>query len=52
MKTDKKLQEFRVQNNHLKNELNKALRIISKEVGENVSIDKILLEENGWKGRA
>ncbi|EAR85296.2 hypothetical protein TTHERM_00470690 (macronuclear) [Tetrahymena thermophila SB210] len=51
-KTDKKLQEFRVQNNNLKNELNKALRVITREVGENVNIDKILLEENGWKGRA
>lgn len=28
------------------------MRVISREVGQNIEIDKILMEENSWKGRA
>ncbi|KAM3129583.1 hypothetical protein pb186bvf_018334 [Paramecium bursaria] len=49
---DKKVQEQRVKIQQIKSELNKAMRIISREVGENVIIDQLLLDENSWKGRA
>lgn len=59
MQTDKKLQEFRVTNSTLKNELNKAMRVLSKEVGENFALDdvngilfQLANDEIGWKGRA
>ena len=42
---------MRLKNQNMKNELNKAMRVISKEVGENVNIDQLLSEENTWKGR-
>lgn len=48
---EKKLQEVKLTNTTLKNDYNKALRVISKEIGENVNIDQILLQENSWKGR-
>ncbi|CAD8190015.1 unnamed protein product [Paramecium pentaurelia] len=49
---DKKVQEQRVKLQQLKTELNKAMRIIQREVGENVNLDQLLMDENGWKGRA
>jgi len=27
-------------------------RIIAREIGENFDIEKVLMEENSWKGRA
>lgn len=43
--------EFRLQAQNLKTELNKAHRLIAREIGEDFSIDQALNEENGWKGR-
>lgn len=43
---------MRVQLSLTKNELNKANRVITREIGENFNVDKVLLEENSWKGRA
>jgi len=48
---DKKIIELRHNLNLIKNENNKAHRIITREIGENFNIDKVLLEENSWKGR-
>jgi hypothetical protein len=31
--------------------LNKAHRLIAREIGEGIDIDQALGEENGWKGR-
>lgn len=28
------------------------MRIIQREVGDNVNLDQLLMDENGWKGRA
>lgn len=36
----------------MQNELHKLQRVLAKEVGENVSLDKILEEGSGWRGRA
>jgi len=44
--------ELRHQLSIIKNDYNKAIRVLQREIGENVNIDKILLEENPWKGRA
>jgi hypothetical protein len=43
---------LRFEKQSLKNELNKAMRIISREIGENINLDEFLLQENSWKGRA
>lgn len=43
LQSDKKVQELRFEKQSLKNELNKALRIITREVGENVNIDEVAL---------
>lgn len=48
---DKKIMEMRLLNQSMKNELNKALRVIAREVGEDVNLDQLLGEENAWKGR-
>eukprot|EP01017_Pseudomicrothorax_dubius_P033912 TRINITY_DN4594_c0_g1_i8.p1 TRINITY_DN4594_c0_g1~~TRINITY_DN4594_c0_g1_i8.p1 ORF type:complete len:266 (+),score=77.47 TRINITY_DN4594_c0_g1_i8:217-1014(+) len=50
--SEKKLQELRIANTSLKSELNKAMRVIAREVGEDINLDKVLSEENSWKGRA
>ncbi len=42
---EKTLQEERVKTTTLKNDLNKALRIISREIGENFDIDQVYLME-------
>lgn len=51
-KFEKKLQEERVRTIQLKNDLEKAIRVIKKEVGEFDSLDRLASIENGWKGRA
>lgn len=48
---DKKYQDIKLKHNSLKSELTKASRIITKEIGEYESFDKILQNES-WRGRA
>jgi hypothetical protein len=43
--------EMRLKIQNSKNELNKEQRLITREIGENVDIDKALAEKGGWKGR-
>ena len=43
--------EMRLKNQSMKNELNKALRVIAREVGDQTNLDQLLSEENAWKGR-
>lgn len=50
-KFEKKLQEERLKNVQLKNDLDKALRVLKKEVGDFDSLDKLLASDS-WKGRA
>lgn len=52
VKFEKKLQEERLKLVQLKNDLDKAVRIIKKEVGEFDSFDRLLSADNSWKGRA
>lgn len=52
MKFEKKLQEERMKAIQLKNDLEKAVRIIKKEIGEFDSLDRLLSSDNAWKGRA
>lgn len=42
---------MRLKNQAMKTELNKAHRVIGREIGENFEIDLALSEENAWKGR-
>lgn len=39
---DKKVQELRFEKQSLKNDLNKAMRIINREIGENINIDEVI----------
>ena len=48
---EKKLQDERLKTIRLKDELNKATRIIKRECGEYSNLDE-LLENESWKGRA
>lgn len=43
--------DFRLKNQNMKSELNKAMRVISRELGEDFNIDQVLNQDNGWKGR-
>lgn len=43
--------DFRQKLQAAKSGLNKAHRLIAREIGEGVDIDQALGEENGWKGR-
>jgi hypothetical protein len=43
--------EFRLQAQNLKTELNKAHRLVAREIGEDFNIDQALNEDNAWKGR-
>lgn len=38
---DKKIQELRFEKQNLKNELNKTMRVIAREIGENFNIDEV-----------
>jgi len=51
-KYEKKLNEERLKAGLMKSDLEKALRIIKREVGEFENLDKLASNENGWKGRA
>lgn len=48
---EKKVMDFRQKLQAAKSQLNKANRLIAREIGEGVDIDQALNEENGWKGR-
>jgi hypothetical protein len=52
VKFEKKLQEERMKSIQLKNDLDKAVRVIKKEVGDFESLDRLLSSDNAWKGRA
>ena len=42
---------MRLKMQNMKTEVNKANRVIARELGDNFDIDQALSEENGWKGR-
>ena len=42
---------MRLKNQNMKTDLNKAHRLIAREMGEDFDIDKALGEDNAWKGR-
>lgn len=41
LQADKKVQELRFEKQSLKNEVNKAMRVINREIGENVNLDEV-----------
>ena len=43
--------EMRLKMQNMKTQVNKAHRLISRELGQNFDIDQALSEQNGWKGR-
>lgn len=50
--TEKKMVKLRNDNQQLKLDLEKAQRVLEKEVGEVVDIDQMLADGTSWKGRA
>lgn len=48
---EKKCMEFRLKSQNMKTELNKVMRLLTRELGENFNVDQALLQENSWKGR-
>ncbi|XP_074652868.1 coiled-coil domain-containing protein 13-like [Tubulanus polymorphus] len=47
-----RMAEFRMQNQTLKLELQKAMKVLSQEVGDNVNVQSLLNNPGNWKGRA
>ena len=41
LQADKKVQELRFEKQSLKNEINKAMRVINREIGENINLDEV-----------
>lgn len=50
--SEKKITKLRNENQQLKGELDKAIKVLEKETGEIVNIDELLKEDTAWKGRA
>jgi hypothetical protein len=50
--SEKKMIKMRNENQQLKQDLEKAQRVLEKEVGEVVDIEQMLKEGTTWKGRA
>ena len=49
---EKRIMKFRTENQSLKTDLEKAHRLIAREVGEGANVDELLRQESQWRGRA
>ena len=49
---EKKVTKLRNENQYLSTQLDKAIRLLEREIGEIVDIDSLYKEESQWKGRA
>ena len=49
---EKKVTKLRNENQYLSTQLDKAIRLLEREIGEVVDIDSLFKEESQWKGRA
>ena len=49
---EKRVTKLRNDNQHLSTQLDKATRLLEREIGEVIDIDSLSKEESQWKGRA
>lgn len=49
---EKRVTKMRNENQQLSTQLDKATRLLEREIGEVVDIDSLYKEESQWKGRA
>lgn len=49
---EKKVTKMRNENQQLKGDLDKAIKLLERETGEVVNIESLMREESEWKGRA
>ncbi len=49
---EKKVTKLRNENQQLQQQVDKATRLLEREIGECVDIDSLFKEESSWKGRA
>lgn len=49
---EKKITKMRNENQQLKGDFDKAVKLLERETGEVVNIESMLREETEWKGRA
>ena len=49
---EKKITKMRNENQQLKGDFDKAVKLLERETGEVVNIESLLREETEWKGRA
>ena len=49
---EKKITKMRNENQQLKGDLDKAIKLLERETGEAVNIDSLMREDSEWKGRA
>ena len=49
---EKKITKLRNENQALSQQVDKATRLLEREIGECVDIDQLYKDESGWKGRA
>lgn len=49
---EKKITKLRNENQQLKLDLDKATKILEREIGEIVNLDDLLKDDTSWKGRA
>mmetsp|Transcript_10019 Transcript_10019/g.9952 ORF Transcript_10019/g.9952 Transcript_10019/m.9952 type:complete len:87 (-) Transcript_10019:757-1017(-) len=49
---EKRVTKMRNENQHLSGQVDKATKILEREVGEVINIDEMAKEDASWKGRA
>ena len=49
---EKRVVKLRQENSHLSSQVDKATRLLEREIGEVVDIEQLSKEESQWKGRA
>ena len=49
---EKKITKLRNENQSMKLELDKATKVLEREIGEIVNLDDLLKDNTSWKGRA
>ena len=49
---EKRITKFRNENQTLAGSLDKAVRLLEREIGEVVNVEDLVKEDSQWKGRA
>ena len=49
---EKRVTKMRNENQALSSQVEKATRLLEREIGENIDIDQLSREDSNWRGRA